>query len=349
MTSSPPKINVLVTGVGSNIGQGIMKALRMSELPVKLIGADSEPLSAGLYRCERGYIVPPARSSHYIPTLSTICRKEKIDIVLVGSDPEPSVLARKKEKLELEGKTRVLVSPAPLIDTFQDKWKTHLFLKEKGFYCPESYLAETAKKNKMRLRFPMVVKPRLGAGSRDVHIVNTEEEMNFVLRRVKDPILQEYLKGNNEFTIGLFYDRDSILKGVIVMKREIFCGTTYRAIVDDYPGIKRQAERLGHAIGKEGAIGPINVQAKYIKNRLMTFEINPRFSGTTVFRAKFNFNEPEAAIRNFVLGQDIPQFKPKCGVVMRYWDEVYATLEDLKKVRHDGHIGKPDSEILNLL
>jgi len=173
--------------------------------------------------------------------------------------------------------------------------------------------------------------------------------MNYALRRVKDPIIQEYLKGNNEFTIGLFYDRDSLLKGVIVMKRELLCGTTYRAIVDDYPRIKRQAEKLGCAIGKEGAIGPINIQAKYVKNRLVIFEINPRFSGTTIFRAKFKFNEPEAAILNFVLGQELPQFKPGCGTVMRYWDEVYATTKDTERLRHHGYIGKPSAEILRLL
>ena len=51
--------NVLVTGVGSNIGQVIVKSIRMSGIQCRIIGTDMNPLSAGLFRCDKGYIVPP--------------------------------------------------------------------------------------------------------------------------------------------------------------------------------------------------------------------------------------------------------------------------------------------------
>ena len=34
------KIKVLVTGAGSGVGQSIMKALKISKLPIKIISAD---------------------------------------------------------------------------------------------------------------------------------------------------------------------------------------------------------------------------------------------------------------------------------------------------------------------
>ena len=49
---------VLVTGAGSGVGQGIVKALRMSELPLTIISADIAPMNAGLYRTDEAIIIP---------------------------------------------------------------------------------------------------------------------------------------------------------------------------------------------------------------------------------------------------------------------------------------------------
>ena len=51
-------IKVLVTGAGSGVGQSIMKALRISKLPIKIISADICELNAGLFRADKSLIVP---------------------------------------------------------------------------------------------------------------------------------------------------------------------------------------------------------------------------------------------------------------------------------------------------
>ena len=53
-------VNVLITGVGGNIGQGVIKSLKMSSLKYKIVGTDIKTLSAGFFRIDKGYVVPKA-------------------------------------------------------------------------------------------------------------------------------------------------------------------------------------------------------------------------------------------------------------------------------------------------
>lgn len=343
-------ITVMVTGVGSNIGQGIIKALKMSGIDVRIIGTDMNPLSAGLFRCDKGYVLPPAESRDFKATVLRICKGEKVDIILIGSDPEVPFFSSEKNDIEHETGAFVLVNSEKIVDTFHDKWNTFLFLKENGFNYPESVLKGDASIKELikRVGFPLIVKPRIGGGSRNLFTVSDEKELKCALRKVLNPIIQEHIASDEEYTTGIFFDSMSDIKGIITMKRELVAGTTYRAIVDDFPVIKKEMKRIAELLRKEGAIGPINIQCRLSKRGPITFEINPRFSGTTAFRAKFNFNEPKAAIRHFIMGEELDRFKNSKGIVMRYWEEVYISLKDGEHITKKRVIEKPTSEILRV-
>jgi carbamoyl-phosphate synthase large subunit len=57
------------------------------------------------------------------------------------------------------------------------------------------------------------------------------------------------------------------------------------------------------------------------------FEVNPRFSSTTPVRAHFGVNEPELAIREYVLGETLPHISARPGAVMREWQEIYLEAD----------------------
>ncbi|HDZ88568.1 MAG TPA: carbamoyl-phosphate synthase large subunit, partial [Nitrospirae bacterium] len=103
-------ITVIVTGVGSNIGQGIIKAIRMSGLRVRIIGSDINPLSAGLFRCDKGYVLPPAYSGDFKDSIVTVCKDENVDMILIGSDPEVPFFAGAKQEIERLTEAFILVS-----------------------------------------------------------------------------------------------------------------------------------------------------------------------------------------------------------------------------------------------
>ena len=74
-------INVLVLGVGGNVSQGILKALRASDLDLHIVGACIGPLSTGLYMCDEACISPYANDPKFIGWLIDLCNEKKIDIV----------------------------------------------------------------------------------------------------------------------------------------------------------------------------------------------------------------------------------------------------------------------------
>jgi len=345
--------SVLVTGVGSNIGQGIVKALRLSSFNCRIIGVDMNPLSAGLYRTDSAYIVPPASDEEYIGTIIDICKKNHVDIVLIGSDAEVSVFARHKALLEETSKAKVIVSPLEVVSLCTDKWLTVNFLTKTGLNYPFSVLGNRKGSVKRIIDvcgFPLIVKPRVGSGSENTYKSSNEEELKCHLKLVKCALIQEELGSEHEeYTCGIFFSGDSKVKGIIPMRRELQGGTTYRAIVDYFPEVLQEVEKIAYHLSMLGAIGPINVQLRLTSRGAVAFEINPRFSGTTAFRAKFGFNEVEAIIKNFLLEEEIDELKYKSGVVMRYWEEIYTSLDEVKKLKKKGYLYKPKSEILHIL
>jgi len=51
-------MKVLITGAGALLGQGIIRALRNSDLNATIIAVDPDPLAAGLYWADAAYLVP---------------------------------------------------------------------------------------------------------------------------------------------------------------------------------------------------------------------------------------------------------------------------------------------------
>src|SRR5205085_689933 len=65
---------VLVTGVGGGVGQSILKSL--SDSPYAVVGADAEPLAAGLYAVPKAYRIPYAAAPDYVDRLIEVSRNE---------------------------------------------------------------------------------------------------------------------------------------------------------------------------------------------------------------------------------------------------------------------------------
>jgi len=96
-----PQLTVLVTGAGSLLGQGILRALRASSLRLRIIAVDASPLSAGLYWADAAHLIPMATEPGYLPSIGAIFAQEKPDAVLIGTDVELGVLAQHRERQQL--------------------------------------------------------------------------------------------------------------------------------------------------------------------------------------------------------------------------------------------------------
>jgi carbamoyl-phosphate synthase large subunit len=318
------RLNVLVLGVGGNVSQSILKALRLCSVPCRVIGGCISPLSMGLYTVDKAYLSPLANDAAFFDWLVRICRAEHVDAVLSGAEPVLAAVAPRVRELYASTGSVTIVSPPELLAIANDKLRTCEWLRDHGLNYPR--YADAMDRNAVETLvqncgFPLIAKPRAGKGSHGIAVAQSQRELEPWLER-KGYVVEEYLGDeSNEFTVGCFSDRDGQVRGAIAMSRELLQGTTYRAVVGDFPELREEAVRIAAALKP---VGPCNIQMRVAKGRPVCFEINLRFSGTTALRARFGFNDVEAALRHHVLGEkavDLPLVTQ--GIALRYWNEVY--------------------------
>lgn len=322
-------ITALVTGVGAPVGVGIIKALRASELPVRIVSVDAEPLAQGLFRSDRAHLVPSARqdADAYLDALAQICQAEAAAILFSGWEGELPLLAEHKAAFEARTGT-VLPFAADATVKSLDKWLTYQVLKARGVPVPDTACVEdedTLAEFCDRHPYPFIFKPRQGSGGRGLVLIHTDAELTFYRHHYPASIVQELLlPDDQEYTVGTFLQADQTPVGALALKRSLSGGLSYRMESDLNAAACEVALQAAIAMG---AIGPANVQMRWTPNGFKVFEINPRCSSATCVRANFGFNEPELAIRHFVLQQTPTQPTVRSGICLRFWEELYLPLE----------------------
>ena len=335
------KDRVLVTASGSIIGEGIIKCLKLAKsksagVEYSIIAGDMSPEGAGLYRADAGILLPAFNDPQYISELIRRCTAFSIRAVFVGADEELAVLAKASEEIENATGAKVLSNPERVIEMAADKWKAAELMKAKGIRHARTALFREREAFARENGFPLVVKPRSGHGSLDVSIAKNVEEMEIagatIEKNNREPIVQEFLQGEDqEFTTGVCVSFGGKILSSIAMRRKLKHGQTYKAFVGDFPLARSSAEKAATSLG---ATGPINVQARVVRDEAVIFEINPRFSASCPIRAIAGVNEPDIVYRNQILGQDLTVKEYEKLVALRYWNEVYvpqATFEAAAK------------------
>jgi carbamoyl-phosphate synthase large subunit len=338
------RLNALVLGVGGNVSQGILKALSISSLNTRVVGACISPLSAGLYTTSKAYICPRADAPEFKDWLFDVCRKETIHVVLSGVEAVLSQVAQLSIDLCQQTGAKSIVSSERCLRVGNDKLLTCQWLKENGLPYPRY----AATDDSLALRslaetvgYPLIAKPRTGKGAVGVLSVRTMRDLEALEGR-PDYVVQEYLGSTeSEYTAGCLSDRFGVVRGTIVMRRELLHGTTYRAEAGEFPEVRIEAQRIAE---KLRPLGPCNMQFRASQRGPVCFEINVRFSGTTPLRARFGFNEVEWALRHLVLDEpavDLPVITS--GIALRYWNEVYVDLAAYQLLCNQGLLDRPDS------
>ncbi len=313
---------ILVTGVGGGVGQSILKALQGS--PYQVVAVDSEPLAAGLYAAPVAYRGIEARQPGYIDRLLEICRTENCRLLFPGLDVELLPLAEQQHRFCAAGVLPV-ISNAEVVQTCDDKLATATFLRQHGFAAPRTCrLTEAAEPT-----FPVVLKPqRGGARSRRTFVAHNSEEFEVYQRLVdrENCVVQEHLPGD-EYTCGAI-TFDGRCRGVIVMRRILRDGDTYKAFVERNPQIESAVRDVVETLQPFGAC---NVQLRLKHGLPHVFEINARCSGTTAARALAGFNEPRM-IADYLLQQREPSYSIQEITVLRYWQELMVSNQRIEQL-----------------
>lgn len=317
------KISILVTGIGGDIGIGIIKILNEIKHHSTLVGCDMNRYPANKFDVDFFYEAPSARDNEiYLKFLKNLCNKHDIDLIIPSSEIEIKTLS--KNRPNIENKIKILINDSQIIDTFMDKLKTINFFSKNGIKHPRTY---DVKEFRDQLTYPFLLKDKFTQGSKGV--VKIEDHDDFVYFRKKYPnsIVQEIIGQNSEeFTIGVFSDGNKAYS--IAFQRELGYGSLSKFVkkVSD-PKIDELAKTVAKLIDLKGSI---NIQVrKNDQAEYLPFEINPRLSSTLAFRHYFGFEDLKWWI-DFLYGSPI-RYSPKYskGIGIKTVSEVYFDMEDI--------------------
>tara|TARA_Y100001933_G_scaffold241878_1_gene269003 strand:+ start:281 stop:1261 length:981 start_codon:yes stop_codon:yes gene_type:complete len=325
-------MNILITGAGALLGQGILKSMQYTGSDKQnFIGmADPSPTSAGLYWGNASHIIPLANDPNYISELIAVIIKNNYEILIPGTDIELPILSKYKKLIEAETNCKLVISDKNVIEIANDKYLTFQFLERELLNPPKSCLPGDFIEFSQITNFPYIVKPRDGARSVGIYIVKNVLELKKVLNKSKNPLIQEYISDENgEYTAGSFTLENKCISNII-MRRELRDGNTYKAKIYNDKNISQHIEKITN---KLKPFGPCNFQFRIDNNGLpRIFEINARFSGTTIMRVHADFNEVDWIVQYFS-NKQIPTIPDEFKELtfMRYFDLISIPINKLKK------------------
>lgn len=290
-------MRILITSVGGVTGIVFIRSLQMAEEDAYIVGVDANQFAAGFKFVEKAYEVPLAsKEDEYISSLTQICEREEIDLLVPLMDEELPVVAANKERFEAIG-VRVAIPSEKTIRNCLDKFLTSKLLGE--------LFAKTSPADNIKssgIDCPLVLKPISGRGSQDVYICKDEDELRVLEKRVTKPIVQEYLL-EPEYTVDMLSNLSGEPLIAIPRRRyRVKAGVTWQGWVELREDVQRLCERAGR---KLRLLGPSCIQVRFTKEgKPKIFEVNPRIGGTTILTVYSGVNIPYLASKLF-LGENV--------------------------------------------
>lgn len=255
-------IKALVTGGGAVLGPGIIRALRRSKLDATIVVTDSVPLSAGLYWGDTACRVPLADDPSYVEAIGSLLKRERPDVVLVGTDVELAAFAAHRAALEAGFDSRIIVSAPEVVAIADDEFRTFEFLRDDGFDPPASARADDEPALEALLSkvgFPLVVKPRVGARSVGMSVVQNRQGLDDAIRGRSGLVVEECIgTSDTEYTASVLVF-DGVAAASVVMRRNLREETPSALIpvpttlsMPKFAGSERRLRRSGPPISSSG-------------------------------------------------------------------------------------------------
>lgn len=291
-------MNCLVTSAGSTNGVNIIRALGGH----RIVAVDCDELSAGLYMSDVWFVVPKATDPRYKEVMIDVCRREEIGIIFPSFSEEIKVLNR---IVELSNK--LVISPPGIYEITENKIFTKAFLRNIDILTPSQY----------PVKYPMIVKPIIGTGSKDTVKVNNELELSFYLG--KDMFYEEFIDGI-EYTI----DGVSDFNGNMVcclprIRLEKKGGLATKCVTEHNIELEQLSKRIVEAMK---LVGVWNIQCIKRDNKYYFIDVNNRFpSGGMPLATASGMNIPKILI-DILKGRKVTPNLVYGKTMIRYWDSV---------------------------
>lgn len=313
---------VLVTGIGGNVGQGILRNIADLNMPIKLVGIDVASFNPGNHLCDVTYKVPYSCDQNYIPTIQNIIDRENVNLIIPSTDYEVYYLSKFSSQL----KTTVVASEATIAKTYLDKYATYQWLSKNNIPFAKSWLSGEYDFSEQDI----IAKPREGRGSRGI-LINPENPNNLP----NGYMIQPLSKGS-EITTAVYVNKKGELHGLFTMIRSLTNGTTTESkVVFEYDSeLKEIASKM---IELGGLVGSFNIQSIVTKSgEIVPFEINCRISGTNSIRHNLGFKDVKYTIQEYLLNEEPDEPNPIEGIACRIlMDVIYPNASHFEGLKNN--------------
>src|SRR5258706_12243730 len=161
-------IRTLVTGAGSGVGQGIVKALRLSKLPLTIVSSDISPLHSALFRTDESVLLPKVEEKGSFEKITKVIKAKHIDVIMIGSEFDLEFFASHREEIQSHTNVLIVTSPIETVRMANDKWLTAEYLRQNNLPYAEGCIpsnADDALTKAQQWGFPFVLKTRHGTSS----------------------------------------------------------------------------------------------------------------------------------------------------------------------------------------
>lgn len=300
---------LLITSVGSLVGQNILDGLAHCRDSYTIVGLNSEADAVSNFLCDRVYLTPPVVDKDaFRARFEAVLQSEQPDLVIPGRDDDVVFLAQ-----WASGQTslpqKVMVGRPQMAVALRDKWLTCRFAKDHGLPFVDTRCSDDGFHAVLSLAeqygWPLVAKPRTGNASRGVLLVEDVEHLQLVFTWPgycfqpwlgARPELQELhlvlqgglpldwaLPKNEMLSLDGWIDPSGeVGGGFCSFHQEVKAGRTERLAVVDSAVAKNILSAYADALRSNGWRGPFNIQLRDdAAGHPVAFELNGRFTGSS--------------------------------------------------------------------
>ncbi|WP_411842672.1 ATP-grasp domain-containing protein [Salinicoccus sp. HZC-1] len=337
-------INVLVTGIGGPIAQGIIQGLRERQ-DVTVIGADRRTVTAGHHFCDRTYQVPRYTDIEaYLEMIHKISENEKIDIIFPSLHEEVfifherrhefkpvialpasddfSILMHKEsvyKKLEAQGlgefipKYEGFNSEAGLRGIKEQLFNndSHFVVKTVNSYASLGFAILTDKNNYIKA---------LKAGNRN--ILDFEDYCRTIDERERK-LAMSLFKGK-EYSVDVYLHNGRVIVAVPRERTGVSNNIVLDGKVIQNKALIEASTKITEALVNDGFI---NIQFMESEYGYKLTDINPRFCGSQVMSLGAKVNFPSLFIEYNLLGNHIKVDPVWNTRMLRFRDQVFVHEE----------------------
>ena len=320
---------VLVTGAGGPAGVAVIRSLLKRD-GVEVFAGDMDGWASGLYLVppERRRIISPGKSESFVDELIGLCADDAIDVLFSTVDVELPPLARRRTELGA-------VLAAPSLDTLEtclDKFALAVRCAPL-LRTPTTHLVGPAAAAE-DWTFPIIVKPRSGAGSRGVRLVHSRADLD-ALGHDETLIAQENLPGD-EYSVDVIANADgTVIAAVPRTRTRVDSGVSIAGLTVRDEGLEATATAVAEAIGLTGVA---NVQLRRDVNGVPALlEVNPRFPGAMPLTIAAGVDMPSLAL-DLALGLDLPASIPFREIAnVRFLEDVFVDPAEILHSENAAH------------